>query len=99
MSSKQIFRELQGMQMDETSEPTIMTFALTQHMVGLFSTIPLEINEDEKIVGEGKQNKTTKPSQIAYPPFIPPDQISFSHIKYIRSSESDISESKCLILV
>lgn len=64
MSSKQIFRELQGMQMDETSEPTIMTFALTQHMVGLFSTIPLEINEDEKIVGEGKQNNKTQSNSL-----------------------------------
>lgn len=43
--------------MEENSEPTVMPFVLTEHVVVIFSTFPFEISEDQNTVGE--RNKQT----------------------------------------
>lgn len=45
------------MQMRETSEPTVVTSALTEHSVVIFSTFPFEINKDQKTVADRKNKQ------------------------------------------
>lgn len=86
------------MQIRATSEPTVVTSALTVHSVVIFSTFLFEIHKDQDCSRQRKQ--TEKPSERPSHPFFHVTKLPLlagTHIKYIRSSKSGIIESEFII--
>lgn len=87
------------MQTRVTFEATVVTSALIEHSVVVFSPFPVEINKDQKTVAdrENKQkNPVKEPTHSSFHLTKHPLLVG-THTKYSRSSKGDITESEFLI--